>query len=145
MGCGTVDKFVETVENVVSGTVGAAEDIVREVPSAGLIEFDTTTGQLGLGRTGEFLEHTVKEVTGANAAEEANKQAQKQFEASKSAAEKAQVEAKARTARDQLAASRLAGSARKSGKSAVNGANKGSLKSSSVSKLGSDGQDFLGL
>jgi hypothetical protein len=82
----------------------------------------------------------LKEVTGANAAEEANRQARAQFEQSKIDAEAARAESIAQVGRDQVQQSRTAGAARNATRSS---ANKGTAVSSY--SLGADEKDYLGL
>jgi len=140
------------VEKVFNDPIGELGNIVGEVANAGVqattggfVGFDAQNGTLKEGVT----TNAIKDVTGATAAEEANKMAAKQFDDAKKTALKAQQEAKARTARDQMSASRLAASSRKSGagrtssnKSSNGG---GGALAATNSKLGTDEQDFLGL
>jgi len=111
-------------------------DIVTQLGTFGTVGFED--GAFGKGVTTKQVKSTLKDVTGATAAEEATEQARERFEEEKKAAGKQREEIKAQTARDQLVASRLAGGARRAGATT---AGKGKKSTS----LGSDTSDFLGL
>ncbi len=130
------------------GSNNVLEDIVSgvsQVATGGLV--DLGPGGAKKGGLLTFAEDVVKDISGANAAEDANKIARDQFEESQRQAKQAQEDARNRTARDQLQASRLAGSNRKSGasKSGSNKSKGGGGFNTNTTKLGSDEQDFLGL
>lgn len=92
-------------------------------------------------KAGEAGLKGLKDVTGATAMEQANKDAQAQIANAKAEAEAQRKQALDDTARDSMAKSRLAGSARATN---VNtNANSSTMKASS--KLGSDERDFLGI
>lgn len=145
----TVSEEGVTVDGGGGGGGSLLDQVINagtQVVSGGLVGYQG--GQVTSGVTTNVVKDTLKEVTGAKAAEEANALAREQFETQRNAALNAREEARARTARDQLAASRLAASNRRRG--SVNNANKGQagdnqFQSQSVSLLGSDEQDFLGL
>lgn len=92
-------------------------------------------------KSGKELVSGTKEVTGAKAAEEANKVARQQFEQAAEDAKNARIEAQAATAKDQVRQSQMAGAARAS--ATTRSANKGTAIGGSV--LGADEKDFLGL
>jgi hypothetical protein len=71
-------------------------------------------GQVRTGVTSTALIQGTKEITGAKAAEDANKLAKEQFEKQKADAEQARAEAINQNARDQVQQSRMAGAARAS-------------------------------
>lgn len=128
------------------GSNSVVEDIVSgasQITTGGLVDVNAD-GSVKGGVTTNLVEDVVKDVTGASAAEEANELAREQFEEGKQKAIDQRAEARSKNARDQLAASRGAASNRRSGKSGDNKGRKGA-GDSSVSSLGSDTQDFLGL
>lgn len=91
---------------------------------------------------GEFVEGTVdvfKDITGANAAEDANKLAREQFEQGKADILSERELAREKNAAAQLKASNLAGGLRRGRKSSA------PAKTASAPALGSDERDFLGL
>lgn len=112
-------------------------DVVAQVSTGGLVGFEG--GGFKGGVTTQAGVSGLKDVTGATAAEEANEQARERFEEEKQKAVSARQEAKAKTARNQLIASRLASGARRGNRISGSG---GTNKSST---LGSDESDFLGL
>lgn len=143
-----LEDALSTVGKAVSDTTEAVGKGIHDVTNSGLVSYDTTTGKFGAGALGEVVQTGIKDVTGASAAENANKIAKQQFEESKNNALKAQQEARARTARDQMSASRSAASSRKksgTGRTSTSRSSTGGVGTQSVSKLGSDEQDFLGL
>lgn len=87
----------------------------------------------------------LKDVTGATAAEEANKLARQQFEEAKAEADAQRVEQQAQTGRDQIRQSQMAAAARSTASS--RSANKATASSASGGglTLGEDEKDFLGL
>lgn len=91
--------------------------------------------------TGQAVVSGIKEVTGAKAAEEANKMARDQFESAKADAEKARQDQIAQNAKDQMQQSQQAAAAR------VTAASRSSNKGTAVGGLilGQDEKDFLGL
>ena len=95
----------------------------------------------GLAAVGETVITGLKDITGASAAEEANKEAKKQFESERKAAEQERENVQTASARDQLKASKLAASVRTGGRARTSSV--GASKTSSLG--GSDVQDFLGL
>lgn len=121
---GTGNSFLETLTNVVlqTGTLGA-------------LGFESDKG-LTPGITGEVVVDVTKELTGASAAEEANKLAREQFEEERATALAERETAKAQTAAEQLAISRQAGSVRAGGARATG---------TRFSTLGGQEGDFLGL
>lgn len=131
------------------GSNSVVDDIVSgatQIATGGLVDYNPGENKIKGGVVTDTVVKGLKDISGASAAEEANKQARKQFEAEKQARLNQEKEAQARTARDQMAASRRAASVRKSGKgksSASKGAGLGN--SQAVSNLGSDEKDFLGL
>lgn len=92
-------------------------------------------------KVGREVVSGVKEVTGAKAAEEANRLAREQFEEQKAAALLEREQAKQRNANEQIAASRAAGAARNAGRSNRTGNN----QTTGSFSLGQDERDFLGL
>lgn len=92
----------------------------------------TNTVRTG-GRAAEF---GVKEITGANAAEQANALAREQFELQKEQSQAERAEAYRQVGIDQVKQSMLAGAARNTSRGA---SNKGSFS------LGGDEKDFLGI
>lgn len=97
-------------------------------------------GKFGPGIVGTEVVSGIKEVTGAKAAEQANKLAREQFEQTKVDAEAARVQAQQNTATSQMQKSNIAGAARSARVSSKNsGQPVGSYS------LGSDEKDFLGL
>lgn len=91
---------------------------------------------------GEFVEgalDVVKDITGANAAEDANKLARDQFEQGKADILSEKELAREKNAAAQLKASNLAGGLRRGRKSSS------PTKTASAPALGSDERDFLGL
>ena len=94
-------------------------------------------GKLRKGVATRITESSLKDVTGATAAEEANKDARAQFEEQKKAAADQRSESQAKFAQDQIRKSKLAGGSKAGGRATTAGAKK--------SFLGSDEQDFLGL
>ena len=87
-------------------------DVGLQVGTAGLVGVKSEEGGLSAGVTGKPVVKGVKDVTGATAAEEANKLARDRFEQERADIVTARGEAKSQTAADQLAASRQAGGAR---------------------------------
>lgn len=83
-----------------------------------------------------------KEITGAAAAEEANRIAMEQFEEQKAAADADRAAAIQQTARDQVSLSQKAAAARSAG-TKTSSANRG--QAISGGSLGTDEKDFLGL
>ena len=131
---GDVNKAIEGVGDI----LGDGLKGLVKASSVGLIGIDED-GKFGAGKTGKFLYEGFKDVTGANAAEEANEDARSRFEEEKAKASNDVKEAKARTARDQIQASRSAGSVR----GGVRG--RDGTSGSRQSTLGTDEDDFLGL
>lgn len=102
-------------------------------------------GKLGGGATVQFLSNVgretmagVKDITGAKAAEEANKQAMMQMEEQRAAALQERQNQQARTASDQMRQSRAAGAARGNPRAA----NRNSMLGTSSMD---DETDFLGV
>jgi hypothetical protein len=96
-----------------------------------------TLGTVGVGKEGVkegVAVSGVKEITGANAAEEANRMAREQYEEAKAAALKQRQDQMFESGMDQINKSKLAGAARNAAKTNKNFG----------SSLG-DEQDFLGL
>lgn len=117
-------------------------NVVTQVSTGGLVGFESDKGGLTGGVTTRgvvnVVEPVIKDITGATALEEANRQARSRFEEEKAAALKQRKEVKSDTARQQLIASRLAAGVRRGGGAAGG-------KGSRATKLGSDESDFLGL
>lgn len=110
-------------------------DVVLQNATFGAAGFKSDEGGVGAGITGKPAINLVKEVTGANAAEEANEDARARFESEKDQALQDRSNAQAQNAANQLQASRSAGAVRS-----------GSVpKTNRSSNLGSDERDFLGL
>lgn len=118
------------------------ENLFTDIANYGL---QTVTGGVaGYGKDGVkggVSMGAVKEVTGANAAEEANEMAKKQLEQQEDAANAARVESQSQVERSQIQQSRMAGAARNAGRSSSTAKGKavGSFS------LGADEKDFLGL
>ena len=112
-------------------------DVGLQVGTSGIVGYKSDDGGLGAGIIGQPIVDVTKEVTGASAAEEANKQARERFEQEKADTLTARAEVKAQTAADQLAASRGAAGAR-AGRTSTG-------TTSRASNLGGDERDFLGL
>jgi hypothetical protein len=103
-------------------------------------------GGLGAGAIPNYLKNVgnetmrgVKNVTGAKAAEDANKMARQQMEEQRAMAEQERANQQQRTAKDQMRQSQLAGAAR--------GGQSGANRSSGMGaiNIGDDERDFLGL
>jgi len=121
-------------------------DLAGDVSEAGLNL--STLGMLGYkggkfrpGVTGRAGIDVLKDVTGASALEEANIDARQRFQEEKEKALAERKERKAKSAQEQLLASRKAGAAR--GGVKLFGPDK--TRVSRYSTLGSDEQDFLGI
>ena len=112
-------------------------DVGLQLGTGGLAGYKSEEGGLGAGITGQPIVDITKEVTGASAAEEANKQARERFEQEKADRLTARGEAKAKTAAEQLTASRQAGGVRAGTPSRT--------PTTRTSNLGGDERDFLGL
>lgn len=135
-----MSEIVHFVEKVADEIVSPFIDITTQIGTGGLVGFDSEDG-FGAGATVDVL----KDVTGATAAEEANKDARNRFNQQKADELAARQESKDKQARDQRNKSNIAGVARGSfgsGKSGKNGTGGATNKSST---LGSDESDFLGL
>lgn len=119
-------------ENLLTDTI----NYTSQYFSAGLVGY----GQDGVktGVTGTAGVNGLKEITGAKAAEDANKMAREQFEQARDDAQAERAEAIRQTGREELQKSRIAGAAR----NARTSSGKGSYGSFS---LGEDERDFLGL
>jgi len=130
MGSGGGDPISKAVTNFI--------DISTQIATGGLAGFDDSN--FGRGVTGDVIKEGVKEITGATAAEDANRQARERFDEEKARALAQRKESQAQTARQQLIASRLAAGVRRGSKEAGTGTTK-----SKSSTLGSDESDFLGL
>lgn len=113
-------------------------DVGTNLFSLGSLGYKSDEGGYGAGVYGKKGIEATKEVTGANAAEEANEQARQRFEEEKTASEKQRSDNIALSAAKELQKSRSAASAR----GGVSGSSKGQSRFSS---LGSDEADFLGL
>lgn len=87
----------------------------------------------------------VKDVTGATAAEEANKAAEQNLKEQKAAAEADRVAGQQQFAKEQLIKSKQAGGQRRSTNSSRSTATPKAVKTLATNNLGSDEQDFLGL
>lgn len=126
------------------GSGGSAVlDVVTQGVTGGLVGYDEEGG-FGSGRITDLTVSGLKKITGAEALEEANKAATKRYEEEKAAAEKARSEAKAKGAREQVVASRLAKGARTAATTSATQKG-GGTTTSSVSALGADEVDFLGV
>lgn len=125
-----------------SGEGNFFENLFTDIANAGLQTFTgglvgIKDGKIGAGVTTKGL----KDVTGATAAEQANAQAQAQFEQARKDAEAARIEQQNKIAQDQVTQSKLAGSARTNQQTRTN---RGSGATGSFS-VGQDERDFLGL
>lgn len=100
--------------------------------------FVNTVGQF-FGDVGRETMSGIKEITGAKAAEEANKLARQQFEETKANAETDRLEAQQKTARDQVTQSNMANRLRSKTAGGFN------INPGAASTLGGDERDFLGL
>ena len=114
----------------------SALDVGLNYFSAGTAGFKSDEG--GIGANG-ITTQGLKDITGATAAEEANKAASDRFAAEKVAAEEQRKQNQAQSAANELQKSRSASSAR-GGVSSPS-----STGQSRFSSLGSDEADFLGL
>ena len=117
------------------------EDIINVFTQAstfGAVGFEADNGGITSGVTTDFIGEGVKEVTGVNAAEDANKLAREQFEQNKADILAAKEDERRQNAADQLKSSNLAaGVRRRSSKSTVG--------AGSSSTVGTGEKDFLGL
>jgi uncharacterized Ntn-hydrolase superfamily protein len=114
-------------------------NIGLNVSTGGLVGFEADNGGVGAGVTGEVAIDGIKEVTGVNAAEEANKLQREQFETEQENIAKDREDALAQKAADALKSSNLAGGNRRNrGKNSSN-------TSANTSSTGASGKDFLGL
>lgn len=115
-------------------------NVTANVVTGGIVGFEADEGGFKAGVTLEPGIELAKELTGANAAAEANKLARDQFEQAKAdtLADKAQAEAD--SAADQLKASNLAGGVRRGTRRSG-----GNTSASTGSDTGSQQKDFLGL
>ena len=116
-------------------------NVVTQVSTAGLVGYEG--GKIGAGVTTKESFNVVKELTGASAAEDANKAAEKNLREQKALAEQDRKEQTAQHAKEQLIASKQAGGARRS--TSKKASAKGSIAPKAQTNLGSDEQDFLGL
>jgi outer membrane protein TolC len=115
-----------------------ALDVVTNTLSGnyGLLGYDTKTGKMKAGALGKVLMDGTKEITGANAAEEANDMARKQYEDSVVKARQDRENMVAQNERKQIQLSNNAPSV----------SNKGSkINQSKGAPLVGDTSDFLGL
>lgn len=115
--------------------MGVIDDVINvgtQLMTGGLVGY--SKNGIGAGITGEAAIDATKEVTGANAAEEANALARQQYEDSVEAARVQRQDAITRNARNQVAASQGAGAARTFNRSGNNS-----------SQVIGDVSDFLGL
>lgn len=125
--------------NILTGLGNAAVNLA----TLGIVGFDD--GELTKGLTTSAVEDVggavgqgIKEVTGAQAAEDANTLAREQLEEEKATALQLREEAKAQTAADQLAKSRQASGARGTATSRTTG-------SRAATNIAAEERDFLGL
>jgi hypothetical protein len=149
-GNGDGGGFFDNVVNVdsLSGKGNFFENIVHDTINAGL---QGATGGLlgfedgkisngastnGLKKVGMGFVSGLKEVTGAKAAEQANKVATQQFEEQKAAGIEDRQNAYRQAGLQQIQQSQLAGAARNTSRAASNRSN---------TYLGGDEKDFLGL
>lgn len=124
-----------------------ALDVVTQVSTGGTVGFDNDG--FGGGVTTDVLKQAgeqlildpLKDITGARAAEDANARNEARFAEEQAEAQRQRQESQNQSARDQLQASRLAGSAR----GGVSTQNSNQRRISRFSQLGSDERDFLGL
>jgi hypothetical protein len=121
------------------------ENVLNDVINLG-VQYSTyglvgvKDGKVTTGVTSGTALRGMKEITGAKAAEDANKLARDQFENSKAEALAQREESVRQTGREQLQQSRTAGAARATAQSTTNrGQAFGSFS------LGGDEKDFLGL
>lgn len=132
------------LDDFLEDPIGSIVNLGVNISSFGTVGYNSsdglTTDDGFWKKAGDATYKGLKDVSGATAAEEANKQARLQFEEAKLQGLKDRQEAIASKNRDDLIASRLAGGSRTSP-----GNSKGSTKTSIYSKLGSDERDFLGL
>ena len=148
MSSGDGGGLFETLKpNTLSGKGNFVDNLFVDIlnygtqtATGGLVGFDTE-GNFKAGQTTELAKNIgretvsgLKEITGAKAAEEANKMAQQQFDQEKANMDKQRVEAQNNVARDQVTQSRMAGAARRS-----------TVGSMSSFSLGGDEKDFLGI
>lgn len=110
-------------------------DYVSQVATLGVLSYKD--GKIGAGVTTKGI----KELTGAAAAEEANKQAREQYEKAQADAEQARLQAQGQQAKDEMRKSLMAGAAR----SVQMKAPGNKVTALGNSNLGQDEQDFLGL
>ena len=122
-------------------------DVALQTATAGFAGYKGDEG-VGLGVKGKLAKKGVgaigeglKEVTGAAAAEEANKLARQQMEENKAQMLQERENLKAQNAARQIAASRQAASVR----STSTGPRGATTRTSLKSNLGGDERDFLGL
>ena len=113
----------------------SAIDVVANAYSLGTVGFESDSG--GFGANGPTVD-VLKDVTGATAAEEANKAASDRFASEKAASDKQRTDNIAQSAANELQKSRSAAS----GRGGVSGSSRGISR---FSNLGTDEEDFLGL
>ena len=137
----------QKLEEEVSSAFTDVVDFSLQTTTGGLVGFNEDGFRKGV--TGEVVVDTLKDVTGANALEAANDQAQARFKQEEDARAKAQEDARNAQYRDQLRASNIAGAARGTSARGGRGSGASGIAAGGGSKgnslLGSDVQDFLGL
>ena len=131
-------NVLESVANVVTnvatlGAVGVSAD--------GKVNLDSGVVSHGIGSAVASVGQGLKEITGAQAAEDALNLQKEQFASEKTAALKDREDAKQQAAIDDMTKSKLAGSLKNSKSSS----SQQSRYSSKFSTTGSDERDFLGL
>ena len=131
-----------SVDNADSGgsLIEDALNIFANVSTGGLVGFDGANNGFTPGIVGRAGVQGLKEVTGAQAAEDANKLAREQFEQQKADALQDRENALALDAATQLQVSRSAGGLRRS-----TNRSGGDPRPSTSNSLGGDERDFLGL
>lgn len=108
-------------------------DVAVQGSTFGLLGYED--GKLGTGVSGDLIVDTTKEITGANAAEEANRIARQQFEEDRARLAQQRADSLAADEQEQIRRSRGAGRAR------------GGVGASNSDRLNTASQDmdFLGL
>lgn len=111
-------------------------DIGSQYFTYGTVGYKSDEGGISPGIVGQAAIDITKDLTGASAAEEANKLATEQFQEEKTAALQQREDAKAQTAAEQLSISRQASASRAGGIRPTGSRSSG---------LGGEERDFLGL
>lgn len=140
-GGGPVQKFID---DPIGGTINAVTNVAT-MGTVGYQDGRFATSEGIVTKTGVEGLRGVKQITGAQAAEDANNLARQQFDQQKIDAERARLEAQDQDMKNQIQQSRSA--AGRGGGASGAGRSSASRASTAISnsKLGQDERDFLGL